>query len=161
MTKRGVIVHSIPFSCHCALLSLTKSSGSRSFYFYCHCEERHLRRSNLVVDFFLIIVSILSLRNLFLDEVKRPCLFFFSVIARRHSFYFSCHCALLSLTKSSGSRSFYFSCHCEGAHLFFATEAISLLMLFGWSIEEGLFTSSNWKGETASSLHFVSFRSLS
>jgi len=48
------------------------------------------------------------------------------------SFPFSCHCAIFSLTKSSGGMTF-------------ADEAISSLILFGWSIEEGLFTSSNWK----------------
>jgi len=56
------------------------------------------------------------------------------------------------------------------------TEVISPLILFGWSFEEGIFTSSigkdetasqrrlavtdEWKGETATSLHFVSFRSV-
>ena len=32
-------------------------------------------------------------------------------------------------------------CHCEGVHLYLATEAIAF-NVFGWGIEEGMFTSS-------------------
>ena len=193
---------------HCAILSLTKSSG-RAFVFH--------GRGNLAVNLFGWIIeeglftssnwdeaisplrrrpsqrrlrmtdewkarsprflksgssrwqSRLSLRNPFLDEVKRPCL----CLSRPwQSFPFSCHCEGVKRPKQSRSKFFGWSIE-EGlftssnwaeaisSFLFVFGEspkgvspplrikAISPLILFGWSIEEGLFTSSTGKGEIA------------
>jgi len=76
------------------------------------------------------------LRNPFLDEVKRERICSFATEA----------IALMPLFLSLRGRAFVF--HGRGN---------LVVNLFGWSFEEGIFTSSIGKDETASSLHFVSF----